>query len=124
MSQVIRITPEETYPKDKIAEINKTLTELLGKKKLFDDLVQKGDDFYARKDLYQAKDQYQAPVAMNFLAVIYAHTGHADEAMDLVERLLTMNYDDPLTVQMLRLDPSLDPLRDNPRFKELLKRSS
>lgn len=53
------IKPSETYPKDKIAEINKTLTELLGKKKLFDDLVQKGDDYYARKDLYQAKDQYQ-----------------------------------------------------------------
>ncbi len=55
----IAIKPSESYPKDKIAEINKTLTELLGKKKLFDDLVQKGDELYARKDLYQAKDQYQ-----------------------------------------------------------------
>lgn len=53
------IKPSESYPKDKIAEINKTLTELLGKKKLFDDLVQKGDEFYTRKDLYKAKDQYQ-----------------------------------------------------------------
>jgi len=53
------IKPLESYPKDKITEINKTLTELLGKKKLFDDLVQKGDELFVRKDLYQAKDQYQ-----------------------------------------------------------------
>lgn len=55
----INIKPSESYPKDKIAEINNTLTELLGKKKLFDDLVQKGDEFYARKEIYQAKEQYQ-----------------------------------------------------------------
>jgi hypothetical protein len=30
-----------------------------------------------------------------------------------------MNYDDPLTVNDLRLDPYWDPLRDNPKFKEL-----
>jgi len=71
-----------------------------------------------------AKDAYAGPGALVTLAGVYAHTGHPDEALDLIERLLGMNYDDPLTVSALRLDPYWDPLRDNPKFKELLKKSS
>jgi TolB-like protein/tetratricopeptide (TPR) repeat protein len=71
-----------------------------------------------------AKDAYAGPGALVTLAGVYARTGHPDDALDLIERLLGMNYDDPLTVADLRLDPYWDPLRDNPKFKELLKRSS
>jgi tetratricopeptide (TPR) repeat protein len=70
-----------------------------------------------------AKDAYAGPGALATLAGVYAHTGHPDEALDLIERLLGMNCDDPLTVNDLRLDPFWDPLRDNPKFKELLKKS-
>jgi hypothetical protein len=56
--------------------------------------------------------------------MVYAHTGHPDEALDLIEQLLTTKYDDPLTVTELRLQPFWDPLRDNPKFKDILKRSS
>jgi non-specific serine/threonine protein kinase len=71
-----------------------------------------------------AKDAYAAPGALGTLAGVYAHTGHPDEALDLIGRLLTMNYDDPLTIVELKSDPYWDPLRDNPKFKALLNRSS
>jgi tetratricopeptide (TPR) repeat protein len=58
------IKPTATYPNDKIAEINKILTELLGKKKLFDDLVSKGDNFYGQKEFYKSKDQFQQALTL------------------------------------------------------------
>jgi non-specific serine/threonine protein kinase len=71
-----------------------------------------------------SKDEYASPQTLETLANVYALTGHADEALDLIERLLTMNYDDPLTITTLSMDPRWDALRDNPKFKEILKRSS
>ncbi|MCX6251108.1 MAG: hypothetical protein NTX61_10195 [Bacteroidetes bacterium] len=55
----LTIKPDEQYPKNKIEDINKTLSDLMGKRKLFDDLVKKGDDFSGQKDFYKAKEQYQ-----------------------------------------------------------------
>ena len=71
-----------------------------------------------------SKDAYAGPMALEGLATVYARTGHADEAVDLIERLLATNYDDPLTVPSLRNDPVWDPIRNHPKFKEILKRSS
>jgi len=71
-----------------------------------------------------AKDVFVAPQALEALAQVYAILGRDSDALDLIERLLTMNYDDPLTLTILRMDPRWDSLRDNPRFKEILKRSS
>jgi serine/threonine-protein kinase len=71
-----------------------------------------------------SKDAFSGPAALEQLALVYATTGHADEALDLIERLLNMNYGNPLTTSDLRLDPVWDPIRDHPKFKELLKRST
>jgi tetratricopeptide (TPR) repeat protein len=71
-----------------------------------------------------AKDEYAAPQTLETLAQVYAVTGHADESLELIERLLTMNYDDPLTLTTLRMDPKWDSLRDNSKFKAILKRSA
>jgi len=53
------VKPEVSYPKDKIAEINKILTELKGKKQTFDDLVVNGDEQLKQKEWARAKDLYQ-----------------------------------------------------------------
>ena len=47
--------------------------------------------------------------------------GKYDEALDALEQLMTMPYN--LSVNQLRLDSDWDPLRDNPRFKALLRRN-
>jgi len=51
------------------------------------------------------------------LALVYAMTGRSDEALDLLERLLSMPSD--LSVWDLRLDPYWDGLRGDPRFEAL-----
>ncbi len=53
-----QIKPEETFPKEKITEINKLLTEMKGKKETFDDLVAEGDKRFKQNDYYKAKDNY------------------------------------------------------------------
>jgi serine/threonine protein kinase/tetratricopeptide (TPR) repeat protein len=71
-----------------------------------------------------AKDKMTAPQALETLAVVYARTGRPDEAIDLITRVLAMNYDDPLTIYNLQKDPRWDSLRGNPKFQALLKSSS
>jgi len=54
------------------------------------------------------------------LAEVYMLAGRQDEAIDLLARLLKTVYEYPITRELLRLDPNWDPLRENPRFKELM----
>jgi serine/threonine-protein kinase len=68
-----------------------------------------------------AKDLFSGPQELQNLAAVYAILGRHDEAIDLLERLLSTPYENPITVPELRLDPMWDPLRDHPRFKELVK---
>ena len=71
-----------------------------------------------------AVDMMAAPQGLETLAAVYAQLGRADESIDLITRVLAMNYDEPLTVYLLQKDPRWDPLRDNPKFQALLKGSS
>jgi serine/threonine-protein kinase len=54
------------------------------------------------------------------LAQIYAWTGDKDQALELIEKLLTTP--NGLTAPMLKLDPAWDPLREDPRFQALISR--
>jgi serine/threonine-protein kinase len=56
------------------------------------------------------------------LARIYILTGEQDKAIDVLERLLKMPY--YLSPAWLRIDPSFDPLRKNPRFQKLVAGTS
>jgi TolB-like protein/Flp pilus assembly protein TadD/predicted Ser/Thr protein kinase len=67
-----------------------------------------------------AKDRFIGPQSEENLAEVYATLGRAGDAVDLIERLLRMDYNDALTVTRLRLDFVWDPIRDNPRFQALL----
>ena len=53
------IKPMEQYPKDKIGEINRMLTEIQGKKVTYDNLLKSAGDFLADKEYNKSKEQYQ-----------------------------------------------------------------
>ena len=63
------------------------------------------------------------------LALVYAHTGETDQAIALIERLLTtpgavLTINSPnhygITLMDLRLRWEWDPLRKDPRFQKIL----
>ena len=58
------IKPQAAYPKEKIAEINKSLEELLGKQKYYENLVADADNSYKDKDYSKAKDSYQQALGL------------------------------------------------------------
>ncbi len=49
-----------------------------------------------------------------------AHSGQADAAIPLLRDLLRKPGDASLTTALLRADPIWDPLRNDPRFQELI----
>jgi len=69
-----------------------------------------------------SKDASRGPEHVSNLAVIYAWSGEHDLALDRIEYLLSIPAGFYTSVPYLRIDPLWDPLRDNPRFRELLER--
>jgi serine/threonine-protein kinase len=52
------------------------------------------------------------------LAIIYTMVGNADEAVNTLDRLLSIPS--WMSASMLRVDPVWKPLRNNPRFQKLI----
>jgi TolB-like protein/Flp pilus assembly protein TadD len=65
---------------------------------------------------------FAGPYVQHQLARIYILTGEPDQALDLLEPLLSMPYF--LSPGWLRLDPTFEPLRNHPRFKALVEGTS
>jgi tetratricopeptide (TPR) repeat protein len=63
------------------------------------------------------KDGDTAWSALKYLAFIHTRLGHAEPAIDALERLLKAPY--RITPGWLRVDPNFDSLRGNPRFEKL-----
>ena len=54
------------------------------------------------------------------LAVVYAMTGEYEAALDQIDHLLGIPSD--FSIPMLELDPRWDPLRDSPRYQEIVEK--
>ncbi len=66
-----------------------------------------------------SKDAFIGVDRVEDLAYIYTMVGDYDAALDQIEYLISIpSY---FSVQLLRLDPIWDPLRNHPRFQRLLK---
>jgi tetratricopeptide (TPR) repeat protein len=67
-------------------------------------------------------DVVRGTAFMGGAAMIYARVGENDAALGLLERLLRMPAGREASVPLLRADPAWDPIRADPRFRELLIR--
>jgi hypothetical protein len=63
------------------------------------------------------EDASVVPYFRHQLLRIYLATGQPEKALDELEALLKVPYD--LSPGWLRVDPTFDPVRNNPRFKRL-----
>ena len=65
-----------------------------------------------------SRDAYDGMLVLQGLAQVYTWTGETDKAIELVRRLMKMpGY---LTYGYLKVDPSWDPLRSDPRFEQFV----
>jgi TolB-like protein/Flp pilus assembly protein TadD len=69
--------------------------------------------------LPESKDALDGPVLVVSMARIYAITGDAEKAIDLLQHSLQTPAG--MTVHEIRMDPTWDVLREDPRFQKLIQ---
>ena len=69
-----------------------------------------------------SRDPYAGAALVDNLAHIYVLVGDYDEAIDQVRIL--MSAEAPVSTPWLRVDPTWDPIREDPRFQEILEAGS
>ncbi|PYK65842.1 MAG: hypothetical protein DME50_07625 [Verrucomicrobia bacterium] len=77
------------------------------------------------------KDALDGPIPIEILARVAARMGEPDRAIAALQKLLSLPYNGPLALRelpltpaLLRLDPMFDPLRNDPRFQQLIAEST
>jgi TolB-like protein/cytochrome c-type biogenesis protein CcmH/NrfG len=83
-------------------------------------LGRKADAMSAVRQALELEPNPGTPFLFEGIAQTYAHVDESDQALDLIEQLLSRPGE--LTVARLRLEPNWDPLRDHPRFQEILEK--
>ncbi|HSE42333.1 MAG TPA: hypothetical protein VLH08_16325, partial [Acidobacteriota bacterium] len=68
------------------------------------------------------KDTYAAPYYVENLALVYVMTGEHELALDQIEYLLSIPSF--FSVPLLQLDPRWDPLRNHPRYTQVIRNIS
>ncbi len=67
-----------------------------------------------------SEDPFQGPEREEAMARIYALLGDADNAIPILKRLIQISSPTEITPGLLRLAPIWDPIRNDPRFQELV----
>jgi hypothetical protein len=71
-----------------------------------------------------SKDALAGPDYVSDLARIYVIAGEYESAIDKLDYLMSIPAGDAVSVNSLKKDPTWDPLRDLPRFKQLIEKYS
>jgi serine/threonine-protein kinase len=87
----------------------------LGRK---EDAIREGERAVAMQPV--SEDAVLGTIHLMYLAEIYARVGELEAAVDRIEYLLTIPSE--LSVARIRNSPTWDPLRDHPRFQEILEK--
>jgi hypothetical protein len=66
----------------------------------------------------ESKDAFGGPEVMESVAQVYTILGEKDRAIEVLDGLLSRPSG--MTVQILKVNPIWDPLRNDPRFEDLL----
>jgi len=66
-------------------------------------------------------DALSGPAYVGRLALVYARVGEHDQAIALLRELLAIPAGVVVSPPLLRIDPIWDPLRNDPRFAELIR---
>jgi TolB-like protein/Tfp pilus assembly protein PilF len=67
-----------------------------------------------------SEDPFEGPLREEEMAQIYALLGNADEAIPILKRWVQVPSATSITPALLRIDPIWDPIRNDPRFQELV----
>jgi len=66
------------------------------------------------------EDPFEGPAREEAMAQIYTLLGDADHAIPILQRLVQISSATSISPMFLRLDLILDPIRNDPRFQELV----
>jgi hypothetical protein len=66
------------------------------------------------------EDPFEGPGREEAMAQIYALLGDADHAIPILQRLVQISSATEISPTFLRLDTIWDPIRNDPRFQELV----
>jgi tetratricopeptide (TPR) repeat protein len=108
-AEIVRATPEDGQSHAELA-IN---LAILGRNA---DAIREAEHAVALTPI--SKDGYSGPYYQHILVRVYLLVGQPDKALDALEPLLKVPYF--LSPNWLKIDPTFDPLRANPRFQRLI----
>jgi serine/threonine-protein kinase len=69
-----------------------------------------------------SRDAFAAPEYLGYLAQVHVMFGENDEAIALLQQIMSISAGLSMSSALLKLDPVWDPLRKDARFQALLER--